>query len=132
MTISDLIERLERAESADRELDYWICWVAKMDPWAAETADQIASLVELTMPRCKQDKATPAFTASVDAAIALAERLLPGFGISIDTHPVYGDWWDASIFNRMPMTISNARKQTGPLALCLAILRALQAKEAQP
>lgn len=67
-------------------------------------------------------------TSSIDAAVSLAERVLPGFGISIDTHPVYGDWWDASIFNRMPMTVSNARKQTAPLALVLATLRALQQK----
>lgn len=70
----------------------------------------------------------PDVTASLDAAVALVERVLPGYGLSFERHPVYGDWWDAAIFNQMPRTISNARKQSAPLALVLATLRALQAQ----
>ncbi len=115
--LSSLIARLEKAEGPSAELDAEIAIALGVIPgrdwWSM---DYIKSGI------------LGRYTSSIDAAVSLAERVLPGFGISIDTHPVYGDWWDASIFNRMPMTISNARKQTGPLALCLATLRALDQK----
>lgn len=143
--LTSLIEKLEKAEGPNRELDRAIqcgfggwhrvtpsqarnkhgAFIAPED-WIGVHSD--GSPILDSMHGTTMHRDVPPVTGSVDVALAFASRVLPGFGISIDTHPVYGDWWDASIFNQMPMTIANARKQTGPLALCLATLRALQSK----
>lgn len=112
MTLSELIERVEKLDWPSREVDEAI--------HAATNKPLRAGL---------RFGVFPTYTASLDKAITLTERMLPGFGISIEEHPVYGDWWDAAIFDRMPKTVANARKQTAALALCLALLRALSAQE---
>lgn len=112
--LDGLIEKIEGLERPSRDADEAI-WEAIGD-WPA-----------LEYRSCDYMKAfgTPV-TASLDAATALVERVLSGFGISVEAHPVYGDWWDAAIFDQMPKTVSNARKQTAALAMCLALLRAIK------
>jgi len=131
----DLIARLERAEGPDRELDCQIAVAVdgfyELPPkWEGGPVGYGYTDAEGTPihPGHGGDQLVRRYTSSIDAAVSLAERVLPGFGISIETHPVYGDWWYASVFGRIPMTIANAHKQTGPLAICLAVLRALDQK----
>lgn len=127
--LSSLIARLEKAEGPNYAIEVGI--FKFFNPEYSDYVQGRGGLVHRSDgedQRVLSNVRPPNVTASIDAAVSLAERVLPGFGISIDTHPVYGDWWDASIFDQMPKTISNARKQTGPLALVLATLRALDQK----
>jgi len=129
--LSALIERLDALTGPDREVD------ADIFQWFGGKDWDYAYLKVQEPCGCPHEMAvdyagtrySPKYTASIDAAVALVERVLPGYGLSVETQPVYGGWWDAAIFNRMPMTIANARKQTAALAVCLATLRALQARE---
>jgi hypothetical protein len=64
---------------------------------------------------------------SLDAALALCERVLPGL------------WWNVGVCSADPLTysadFSDGTEEPGPtpaLALILAMLKALQAKEATP
>lgn len=119
MNLSDLQKALEEATGPDRKIDFWLM---AFDP----TSDP--------------SKPAIVYTASLDAAIALANRLLPGwgwrcgFGLSphwVNGRAVYG--W--SHLNRVhPDHALTKDEATGyaasaPLAICLAIVRALLAKE---
>lgn len=134
MTLSELIERVEGLDGPSREVDCEIAvavdgFVAKRCEWK-DDPDYIDMREGAAIyPGHGGGQLVPAYTDSLDAAIALTERGLPGWGLSIERHPVYGDWWDAAIFDQMPKTVSNARKQTSALALCLSVLRALSAQE---
>lgn len=131
MTLSELIERVEKLEEPSREVDADIFQAFGGDEWrhAYLKVQEPCGCPHEQAVEYARERYSPRYTASLDAAVALTERVLPGFGISIETHPVYGDWWDAAIFDRMPKTVSNARKQTAALALCLALLRRLSAQE---
>lgn len=118
---ADIIARLEKLTGPDREVDRVIDHVVF---WPNEAPRNL----EISI---RDEWDVPTYTASIDAAVALVERVLPGCGVSIERHPVYGDWWDAAIFDQTPKTIANARKQTAALAVCLALLRALEAEGAR-
>jgi hypothetical protein len=82
-------------------------------------------------PEWRETRATgliPAYTASLDAALALCERVLPGYRPELfrllDTAG-----WGAHF--RQPVT-ETAYAPTPALALCLAILKALADAAAQP
>jgi hypothetical protein len=105
--MTDLTKRLEEAEAGSLELDVTI--------WGATGGWSVAH--------------PPAFTTSLDAALALAERVLPeGWTAEIKTgarpfhraiiHPKYQM---ENKQDRCPMGLSKA---TPALALCIAILKA--------
>ena len=75
-------------------------------------------------------------TASLDAALALAERVLPGYEVSVAQRKprhleTCAEWWHASlfkirtgvVFGAGPGTIS-IKSATPAVALCIAILKA--------
>lgn len=97
-----LIDRLSNLDGPDREVDREI---AKIDPGPKP------SMIPFD------------YTASVDAAIALAERVLPGWGWLVQNcgHP-------ACILVKDD-TSYEVRGTTPAMALCIALLRA---KEASP
>lgn len=131
--MSGLIERLEGAERGARELDGAV-WYAVFEP----DVDHGCLHVEMTEqgPRealtCElgskwADDVGP-YTTSLDAALALAERVLPGFRKFIE---IIGDgrgsvcMFEAS--DPTPQRWHHAA--TAPLALCIAILRAHEASQ---
>lgn len=113
----DLIERLEKASGPDRELDWRIA--EKFDiPERWPTS----ALWPPFMPKSKYDKSIPSFTASIDAAVALVERVLPGW-----------NWWlggigRAAVDRKDPHSRFEAINASPAIALCLALLRAKEAR----
>ena len=138
-----LIERLENATKPDRLLDANIHWT--MNPQAFD-ADAYGDDEHLKPSYCyarsgwalnRADKAyldsipVPAYTASLDATIALVERMLPGWSISI-TQNVHHGYWTCSLYkyNYGQIISFDARHDAKPtVALLLALFRALQAQE---
>lgn len=132
MTLSEIIERLEKAECGDRKLDLTIMnllapraedekhlVMGKLlgAKWGAygHMANQIEYFIE-----------APKITSSVDAAIALAEKALPKWSISLGL----SEWYKFPVVTMgrsYPTNKSVAvEHHTAPLALCLAILKAKQ------
>jgi hypothetical protein len=89
-TLKSLLARVEGATGADRELDLALGlaiggWKLVPDPTGL-TEDEFVDCGDLTCP------ATPgasyeAITESLDSALALCERVLPGCGIDIGLYP---------------------------------------------
>lgn len=110
--MQDLIARLEAAEVGSRELDWDVS--EALGVWRTETIM----------------RATAPWTTSLDAALALAERVLPDY------------WWlvrsnedDTGFFANLGVNGTNPNMgaqcfpvfaASAPLALCIAILRAKQ------
>lgn len=111
LNLEDLIRRVEAAEGPDRELDKSIA--RALDQWEAEPVTGIAFL-------CGRP-----FTASLDAALALCERVLPGAGLSLNI----GAFKEATIWPAKPGRAATAQGRTPALALCLSLLRAVQAQD---
>jgi hypothetical protein len=134
MTMGELITRLEGAEGPDRDIDVAVMnalcpraddeKVLFMDKlrqarwgWLGEPATDIAYFIE-----------APKLTSSVDAAIALAEKVLPPFTtISLDIIQA-GKFHSAKIDKESEGEACGDHLTTPAIALCLAIIRALQAK----
>lgn len=117
--LSSLIERLEKAEGPNRVLDATICWALGHEPWAGEKEETLPFFMEGS----KIDKLTPAYTASIDAAVSLAERVLPGHQVNVTkftstiARASIGNGWLAASNHKTPA-----------LALVLSTLRALQSR----
>ena len=132
-----LIERLEAAGEWSRELD------AEIAVWSAyRGAVRIVDAREESIFRhqpgwCRDANdisiLAPNYTTSLDAALALAERVLPGweFGTYISRPDVHGNrqtkiearrWQDVAPEYAFACASSSAR--TPALALCIAILKA--------
>ena len=100
--MTDLITRLEEAAEGSRELDRAI--------WR-----------ELEFDSRGEPTLCPAYTTSLDAALALAERVLPGCLVSLFLH---GNA-TASVECKTSGRVKTEGLATTPaLALCLAILKA--------
>ncbi len=110
-----LRQRLERAEGADRELDGLVLSVCGYDVkrWSSEWSIR-------KQGSSKWQRGMPHVTRSLDAAVALVQRVRPGWfwcaGNAID-----GAEGRVTDLNRL--YIENAR--TAPLALLLALVRSL-------
>lgn len=141
MTLQELIALLEGAEQGSRELD-------------AEIDRQLGIHVDIgplsgpwsEYPKPAGYSATYEYTASVDAAISLAERLLPGWHYHVGgcpsdfltdkdkpfsaelMGPVTWGVIDREVGEEPIYDTSHSSAHTAPLALVLATLRALQAK----
>ena len=85
---SDIIERLEKADGPSRELDGRV-WVAANpdDLIIGNPRHHGQGMVQFSGGGFAHDrfKVSEPYTASLDAAIALVERLLPGWGWRIGT-----------------------------------------------
>lgn len=105
--MGDLIERLEAATVGSRELD------AAIWRWTSgwQGVDH-----------------PPAYTTSLDAALALAGRVLAGVCWSVGQNAHHKHWTAYGMLMRScgeVETISLVNAATPPLALCIAILRAI-------
>ena len=104
----DLIERLEKLEGPDRAVDH--------------------AIHAITNPPLRDGLrfgSVPAYSASLDAAVALVERALPGCGYSVEHLPCYGPHHSASVWSSTAITIGNGRGLSSAIALLIAALRAL-------
>jgi len=142
----DLLSKLERAEGADRKDDVSL-WLKFGDLWPVEEDDDLSITADEPLPpsvringltmfeaverypndiRIPSHYNVPRFTASIDAALALVERVLPDreWGIwQVQENGRYyaqigDDHWDEA------MGVIIAHAKTPALALCIALLRA--------
>jgi len=150
MSLADLIERVEGATGPDREADceLWALHHGLTLEWQGTTLvageEGVVGWIDpgrlarnFYTNRAKTGPGSiPAYTASIDAALALCERVLPeawpGFQRNRVTDPARA--WSAwlEIFPEgvnFPDTY-DFNAPTPALALILAMLKALQAKEA--
>lgn len=111
--LSSLIERVEKLEGASPDMDRLI--------WRATCWEKHYGEVPINTP----------FTGSLDAAVALAERLLPGWARGFDAGPktniAFVDPHDYA--DRLFAARYTAEAPTPAIALVLAILKALQEGE---
>lgn len=149
--MGDLIARLEAATGADRELDAQITvaldiradWlrVARGEIYFDGEMIGAEPVIRFRDERMKRSAGNPpsghcpAFTASIDAAMTLvpAAEHWPDGDVAFDLGVEYGIWTaDFTAFAKPGEDMSMAsplwvRAPTGPLALCIASLRARQA-----
>ena len=126
--MTDLIKRLEEAEEGSRELDRDISKLIdkaewdKCANWASMPCGAPPAVIERDAVRW-----LPFYTTSLDAALALAERVLPGARWVMVQQPV---GWGAMplLFDGAAWNCPNDPGETVhallPLALCIAILKA--------
>ena len=139
MTKADLLQRIEAANGPDRVLDgdVWHALTAKPgDVWVNDFADGVYHLQD---PRDTiAYEAPPDLTASIDAAIALVERLLPGWAWFVDWIGMPDQpachaeiWLPAQRSQHLGRERERGEASTPALAILAATLRALIAKEAE-
>lgn len=145
MTISSLIKRLEEAESGSRELDADIYEAIGYEVKRHSKRVSGAYTTRTTKAFCYLDGgrwlAMDHLSTSLDAAVALAGRLLPGWRIENLCewdHAVLrerGPWMCDLVERGKDCTSGKSAKcahaPTPALALCLATLRALLAQETE-
>lgn len=117
MTIDELIKRIEASTGPDREIDaaLWSLWDSRpLEECCGDGA---------IYKRCPDDPiafdAPPDYTSSLDAAVALVERLFPGRLREI-IEAAASEWWSRPVF----------KVEEFPRYLTLAALRAMAGKEA--
>lgn len=153
MSYSEIIDRLEKAEGADRELDArvallagdfklrehdsrWAVFDAPFDPgkWAAASgckSDQEAIETLATFLSLKP------YSASLDATVALVERMLPGCYRASGKTAAYPGMIPGSPAEKFFASVGDWGEPTRsyhdvePIALLLALFRALSAQEGE-
>lgn len=125
--IAELIERLEKAEGPDREIDADLvcvcCQGALVSQYIASDAEPSVFHAHALGLSDRSD--VPAYTSSLDAALSLVERKLPGVHWSVSNaavKPRANVWMPQPTRPIMGPYSSGA---TPALAVCLALLRAL-------
>lgn len=119
--LTELLGRLEAAEGADRELDAELAALG-----GHENAFDGSSLAEvLADPELREWAiawgSIPPATDSLDAALALVERVLPGWGIALQRM----NGWGAAICETPTADRYHADAPTPAIALLIALVRAL-------
>jgi len=119
--LTELLERVKKAEGPDRELGEAVVRALGFHAWAGRMRYRDADGIRWW------DFGSSEVTASVDAALALVERVLPGWKYRLDQYPdrvecnlgqwrqgfgLYGDDFDGTAL-------------TAPLAILAALLTAL-------
>lgn len=141
MTLSELLERVEKCTEPDREMDnalwFALCapseWMGKVVErwhfdkatgwWNCTTADNWLHL---------EAKLAPDFTSSLDAALALVEEKLPGVVLSFLRYPngAWGIGSCAGFGDEAPIiTPDEFAKELLPPRVIAALLRALIAQQ---
>lgn len=137
--LKGLLERVEKAEGPDREIDAEI-WLALVP---GTTRKQWSYIHKASGKECFVDETrdathalinVPSYTASIDAAVALVEKLLPGWRLMVTTpggaylmssdfEPAEEEWGEPKGFT------CAADAKSPALALIAALLRALIAQQ---
>lgn len=125
-SVKELIELVKAAQGPDRELDHAL-WL-HFDETAQAKYD--AGRIPLPWTWC--------LTSSIDAALALTERVLPGYRGNLQ----FGSAWDGGVYQpgKVGCTIHSPMSSGGgplwkafaptlPLAILAALLSALSTKE---
>lgn len=124
---ADIIERLEKAEDFDRDLDRDI-GLALMG-WRYEEVEGFGQMIYIPDENAyypdHPGSLTQSITASVDAAIALVEKTLPDAAILLG----YGQDELTKPWARISVPFGSSDGATLPLAILRALFRALEAKE---
>lgn len=140
MKHAELIERLEALTGPDREADIHIA-LALLDArkeanWHMWQASRPRGSVEMTPEdywRSRGGGACPAYTASLDAAVALVERLgLQWLRKSLDTMTVYRQFTPEQDVRKYWPEHHEAAGATPAIALLIALLRALSSQSQEP
>ena len=141
MSLSALLERVEACRGPDRELDADLWWVLQH-----RDAERVFNTGALGLPKARPatlpipaglgrsgvQSYAPTYTASIDAALALIGRVLPG------ADPKIWRWrgqWGASLHDPENGSMVIAQHHYSPtpaLALCAALLAAMIGEEAKP
>lgn len=125
--LQGLIERLEKAEGPDRELDNSLTLAAFPEGRIVLAPDQRYDYI---MGSSGGGPVSP-LTASIDAAVAFAERVLPGCWYQIakgklrDAEPLFGA---LILFGSDEVLGAGEHPTSLPIAILIATLRALQAQ----
>lgn len=142
--LAGLIERLELASGPDREIDVWLWALSeKVDlEWQGTTlVAGYHGVVGWCDPgklsrnfRTNRDTrgpgSIPPFTASIDAAVALAEATLPGCRWRVGFDPAEGIM-KGSVVGEAPKCASGiGLSDCAPTAMLIATLKAMQAANA--
>lgn len=121
--LADLKVRVDAATGPDRELDIQI--VGTIREGAPLSEDRLGGLRTGFEP---YDAVWPHVTSSLDAALALVERVLPGWGWHCSS-PRRGLAFEGVLIDFAPIhTVRTGYGATAPLALLSALLSALIAK----
>lgn len=129
-SLEGLIERVKAAQGSDREIDASL-FIALVEPtWHTSPKDPgaVAADKQYFWPEGKlkyltrNSKVAPQYTASIDAALALVERCLPGWSWNIG-HDA-NDELHATLWHGV--TEHDEYAATAPLAIILALLTAMQ------
>jgi len=139
-TLPALLDRLERATGADREIDFDLYRALNpprtVQPYGWMIEDYVIAPAGIVHIRSKTKKVlcadfVPEWTKSLDAALALSERVLPKVGWLCG---VSGEQFMAELFRSRFISgviprLSYATAPTPALALLCATLKALIAQE---
>lgn len=130
----ELLERLEKAEAGSAELDeeiHGLLCASKYRTCIAGLPDAVGGLWMYEFAGHNPSSALRC-TTSLDAALALAERVLPGWSRGVfEDEPGNRPPWLATlteVCDARAVEEHEGAGATAPLALCLAILRATQSQ----
>lgn len=135
--MSGLVEKLSAAEVGSRALDGAV-WYAVHEPDVdhgrlhVEQTEQGPIEVLTCELGSKYADCVGNYTTSLDAALALAERVHPCWAWSVGKNIHHGYWLAYALAlgeDRAPVQTTSANARTPALALCIAICRALNLNE---
>jgi len=124
--MDELIERVEKFEGADRELDGMVAAAMLQPqrngwkPWACPGGYVLTETGDKPRPGMGQFIPAPSYTTSLDAVIALIEEKLPGWACKMERNSAGLSW--GAVWNRHS---DKSAEATSPArALLAAFLRA--------
>jgi hypothetical protein len=133
--LGELLERVRSAKGPDRKVDALIeVEVRRQEAYRVGLNDQQRAYWTATVDGLVYDSATrydaPRLSASIDAALALVERVLPGWRYDIHS-PRFGRQFEGVLMDgdHASRRIDVATATTAPLAILAALLSALIAQE---
>lgn len=132
----ELIERLEKADGPDELLDYAIFRATGgtlPDEFAGRGIElewQGDGTATMSLGDMQLRFTPPKVTSSIDAALALCERVLPGWKPSIGQN-VHHEYWTghvAHVVNGEIVSFYAQHNSSAPIAFLLTIFKALEAQ----
>ena len=118
-TLTELLARVESATGADREIDEAVWLATTPGAYSVTSMGNLwppYQLREFRYPAGNLVMVMPNVTSSLDAVIALIERVLPGFAWKVGTCCVSDDAWVAPDFNH-PVHGARLRAEIGPITI---------------